>query len=87
MQRNIPNNPANKLHERTNFTVSANFSSSFLSKCSDILLTALIDIPKLVESLINFKVELNNEISPIPSGPKIIATNLFRTTPTNIFSP
>ena len=87
MHRNIPNSPASKLHERTNFTVFANFSSSLLSKYSDIFLTALIDMPKLVESLINFKVELNNDISPIPSGPKIIATNLFRTTPTNIFSP
>ena len=86
IQINIPNNPVNKLHERTNLTVSVNFISSSLSKYSEIFLTALIETPKLVELLIRLKVELNNDISPIPSGPNIIATNLFLTTPTNILS-
>ena len=86
MHNNVPASAVRKLHVRTVITVSLIFASS-RSKASDKSLTALVPMPRLVESETNLIVELKSDIKPIPSGPRMRATSFVRTIETNMLSP
>jgi len=86
-QSSMPSKAVKRLHDRMSLTASETLASWPASMASEMFFTALIEIPKFVESENNLMVELKSDARPMPSGPRIMATNLLRTTPTSMFSP
>ena len=79
MHSNVPATAVIRLHDRIMLIVPEMCSASLFSYDSAMFLTALIDMPRFVVLETRFIVELKRDISPIPKGPNISATNLFLT--------
>ena len=83
----MPNKAVRKAHERIRDTEASSIAFSSRRPSPEICLTPLMAMPKFVESERSLIVELKRDTSPIPFGPRIIATSLLRMIPTNIFIP
>ena len=74
-----------KAHRRITRTCLFTCSSLPFSYSSDKVLTELVAIPKLVAFDNKAMALLKSDIKPMPPGPRISATSLFRTRPMKMF--